>query len=66
MDAEQQTSLLTPSPEDLASVKVFPLIPALKKDVIVSLYPVLNGCFHISFRRLQLVSGAPLLHENRV
>lgn len=57
MDAEQQTSLLTPSAEDLASVKVFPLIPALKKDVIVSPYLVYLWAvftnFHISFRRQQ-------------
>jgi hypothetical protein len=32
---EQTQSLLGPSPESLASVKVFPLIPHLKKDVIV-------------------------------
>ncbi|CAA7265534.1 unnamed protein product [Cyclocybe aegerita] len=32
MDPEQQT-LLAPTPENLASVKVFPLIPALKRDV---------------------------------
>ncbi|KAJ3516556.1 hypothetical protein NLJ89_g1051 [Agrocybe chaxingu] len=32
MDPEQQI-LLAPSPENLASVKVFPLIPALKRDV---------------------------------
>jgi hypothetical protein len=38
MDAEEQISqgLLAPSQEFLASVKVFPLIPYLKKDVIVS------------------------------
>ena len=37
MDSEQQTSpLLAPTPETLASVKVFPLIPALKRDVLVS------------------------------
>lgn len=36
MDAEEQISqgLLAPSQEFLASVKVFPLIPYLKKDVI--------------------------------
>jgi hypothetical protein len=38
MDAEEQTTqgLLAPSQECLASVKVFPLIPYLKRDVIVS------------------------------
>jgi hypothetical protein len=38
MDAEEQISqgLLAPSQEFLASVKVFPLIHYLKKDVIVS------------------------------
>jgi hypothetical protein len=35
MDPEQQT-LLAPTTERLASVKVFPLIPALRKDVTVS------------------------------
>jgi len=35
MDPEQQT-LLAPATEGLASVKVFPLIPALRKDVTVS------------------------------
>lgn len=35
MDPEQPSSaLLAPTLENLASVKVFPLIPALKKDVI--------------------------------
>ncbi|KAF6757068.1 receptor-activated Ca2+-permeable cation channel [Ephemerocybe angulata] len=33
MDPEQRAGLLAPSPEDLAQVKVFPLIPALRKDV---------------------------------
>jgi len=37
MDPEDQTqSLLAPTPEYLASVQVFPLIPYLKRDVIVS------------------------------
>ena len=35
MDHENQ-SLLAPTPEFLATVKVFPLIPSLKKDVTVS------------------------------
>lgn len=36
MDPEYQISnLLAPTPEDLASVKVFPLIPSVKKDVTV-------------------------------
>ncbi|KAF8638246.1 hypothetical protein AX17_002268 [Amanita inopinata Kibby_2008] len=30
---DPESPLLAPSPEDLAAVKVFPLIPALKKDV---------------------------------
>ncbi|KAF8896600.1 receptor-activated Ca2+-permeable cation channel [Infundibulicybe gibba] len=34
MDPEQSTYLLAPSPEQLASVKVFPVISALKADVI--------------------------------
>jgi hypothetical protein len=38
MDPELQTSaLLAPTREALSSVKVFPLIPALKRDVLVSL-----------------------------
>lgn len=38
MDFEEQitTGLLAPTQEFIASVKVFPLIPYLKKDVIVS------------------------------
>ncbi|KAF8150616.1 receptor-activated Ca2+-permeable cation channel [Crassisporium funariophilum] len=35
MDPEQQSSLLAPTPEYLATVKVFPLIPSLKRDVTV-------------------------------
>lgn len=38
MDRENQ-GLEAPSPEQLASVKVFPLIPSLKKDVVVSALP---------------------------
>jgi len=38
MDPEQQT-LLAPTTERLASVKVFPLIPALRKDVTVRSFP---------------------------
>ena len=38
MNTEEQTqSLLGPSREELAGVKVFPLITQLKKDVIVRL-----------------------------
>lgn len=33
MDEEQSESLLAPTPEFLASVKVFPLIPNIKRDV---------------------------------
>lgn len=41
MDPELQDSfLLAPSVETLALVKVFPLIPALKRDVTV------RHCFH--------------------
>lgn len=38
-DEEEQSwqKLLAPTPEYLASLKVFPLIPALKKDVMVRL-----------------------------
>ena len=35
-EEESCTHLLGPTPEYLASVKVFPLIPNLKKDVMVS------------------------------
>lgn len=39
MDGEEQTqSLLGPSREELAGVKVFPLVTQLKKDVIVRLF----------------------------
>ncbi|KAF9466490.1 receptor-activated Ca2+-permeable cation channel [Collybia nuda] len=41
MDREHQ-SLLAPSPEFLASVKVFPLIPSLKKDVIKTIDSTLS------------------------
>ncbi|KAJ7931371.1 receptor-activated Ca2+-permeable cation channel [Mycena leptocephala] len=34
MDHEEQAAFLAPSPEFLATVPVFPLIPAIKKDVI--------------------------------
>lgn len=34
-EEEQLSKLLAPTPEYLASVKVFPLIPNLKKDVMV-------------------------------
>ncbi|KAJ7716736.1 receptor-activated Ca2+-permeable cation channel [Mycena maculata] len=34
MDHEEQTALLAPSPEFLATVPVFPLIPAIKKDAM--------------------------------
>lgn len=41
MDPEEPSrGLLAPSVEQLAAVKVFPLIPSLKKDVIVSRYSV--------------------------
>ena len=36
MEEEQTATLLAPSPETLASVRVFPLIPSIKKDVVVS------------------------------
>lgn len=38
MDEEQteQSRLLSSPAENLASIKVFPLIPSLKKDVVVS------------------------------
>jgi hypothetical protein len=51
MDRESQT-LLAPTPEFLATVKVFPLIPSLKKDVIVSkmhITPV--HCLILFFRK---------------
>ena len=36
VDEEQSRRLLQPTAENLANVKVFPLIPSLKKDVAVS------------------------------
>ena len=36
VDEEQSRRLLQPTTENLANVKVFPLIPSLKKDVAVS------------------------------
>lgn len=37
MDTEQRAGLLAPTDEHIAQVKVFPLIPALRKDVTVRL-----------------------------
>ncbi|KAI0635594.1 hypothetical protein C8Q77DRAFT_1155382 [Trametes polyzona] len=34
MDEEQSEALLAPTSENLASIKVFPLIPSLKRDVV--------------------------------
>ncbi|KAH9856662.1 hypothetical protein C2E23DRAFT_772105 [Lenzites betulinus] len=34
VDEEQSQALLAPTPENLASIRVFPLIPSLKKDVV--------------------------------
>lgn len=43
MDPEDQaTPLLAPSADLLASVKVFPLITALKKDATVRIHPGLS------------------------
>lgn len=36
MDEEQSTTLLAPSSEALASIKVFPLILSIKRDIVVS------------------------------
>ena len=36
VDEEQSRRLLQPTSENLANIKVFPLIPSLKKDVAVS------------------------------
>jgi len=35
MDIEEQTGLLTSTPEYLETVKVFPLIPHIRKDATV-------------------------------
>jgi len=35
MDIEEQTGLLAPTPEYLETVRVFPLIPHLRKDAMV-------------------------------
>ena len=37
---EEESRLLQPPVENLASVKVFPLIPSLKKDIVVSSAPL--------------------------
>lgn len=37
IDEEQSQALLPSTSENLASIKVFPLIPSLKRDVVVSL-----------------------------
>ena len=43
-DEEEQTRrLLAPTPEHLASVKVFPLIPSIKRDVTVSIVCVISS-----------------------
>ena len=34
---DEETRLLAPVSENLAAIKVFPLIPSLKKDVVVSI-----------------------------
>ena len=36
MDPEEQTTFLAPTRDQLETVNVFPLIPYLKKDAIVS------------------------------
>lgn len=36
MDPEEQVTFLAPTRDELAAVNVFPLIPYLKKDAIVS------------------------------
>ncbi|KAI0822545.1 hypothetical protein BC628DRAFT_1327164 [Trametes gibbosa] len=41
-DEEQSQALLTPTTENLASIRVFPLIPSLKRDVVVSLPPLIT------------------------
>lgn len=35
MDIEEQTGLLAPTPEYLETVRVFPLIPHIRKDAMV-------------------------------
>ncbi|KAI0077860.1 hypothetical protein K474DRAFT_1661071 [Panus rudis PR-1116 ss-1] len=42
MDAEQSRGLLAPTPEYLAQVKVFPLIPNLKRDVTTTIDSALS------------------------
>lgn len=46
MDEEESHALLPSTSENLASIKVFPLIPSLKRDVVVSLpamFPALQA-----------------------
>ncbi|GBE88279.1 hypothetical protein BKA93DRAFT_827390 [Sparassis latifolia] len=42
MDEEQTRQLLSPTPEHLASVRVFPLIPGIKKDVVKNIDTALS------------------------
>lgn len=54
MDFEEGTTTAAPTPDFLASVKVFPLIPYLKKDVIVScstIRTILHAPDRLSYRK---------------
>lgn len=55
MDTEQRAGLLAPTEEHLAQVKVFPLIPALRKDVTVRLNCLRSADVLTSLPRIPLV-----------
>lgn len=63
MDPEDPASyLMAPSPEELANVKVFPLIPSIKKDVvrtIGAIYFYASGSFFlIATEQILLSAGS--------
>lgn len=62
MDPEQPTSpFLAPTPAQLANVKVYPLIPSLKQEVIVRIWsflkvvPTVTRVYLVSLSRILLV-----------
>lgn len=58
MDVEQSEALLAPSVEYLASVKVFPLIPNLRRDITVSNTRATNSDFPKLFCAIYSLSPA--------
>lgn len=51
MDIEEQTGLLATTPEDLETVRVFPLIPHILKDATVCVLRVASGVNIESFHQ---------------